>query len=81
MKDTSIPANKFILQCNYADSSGVRNGGLERISHNAWYNAVIDGEYKLRTPPQLFATNQLVHHNNINLNEDGTIDGLNAEGK
>lgn len=81
MKDTSIPANKFILQCNYADSSGVRNGGLERISHNAWYNAVIDGEYKLRTPPQLFATNQLVHHNNINLNEDGTIDGLNSEGK
>jgi hypothetical protein len=24
----SIPANKFVLQANYADSSGVHNGGL-----------------------------------------------------
>jgi hypothetical protein len=28
MKDTSIPSNKFVLQANYADSSGVHNGGL-----------------------------------------------------
>jgi hypothetical protein len=31
MKSDSIPANKFVLQANYADSSGVHNGGLERL--------------------------------------------------
>ena len=77
MKDTSIPANKFILQANYADSSGVHNGGLERLIQNTWFNALIDGEYKLRTCPQLFSTNQLIHHNNVSLNEDGTVDGYN----
>ena len=77
MKDTSIPANKFVLQANYADSSGVHNGGLERLIQDTWYNALIDGEYKLRTSPQLFSTNQLVHHNKALLNEDGTVDGYN----
>jgi hypothetical protein len=27
----SIPCNKFVLQANYADSSGVHNGGIERL--------------------------------------------------
>jgi hypothetical protein len=31
MKDSSIPANKFVLQANYADSSGVHNGTLQRL--------------------------------------------------
>jgi len=31
MKDNSIPSNKFVFQANYADSSGVHNGGLERL--------------------------------------------------
>ena len=31
MKNSSIPANKFVLQANYADSSGVHNGGLLRL--------------------------------------------------
>jgi len=31
MKNNSIPANKFVLQANYADSSGVHNGGLLRL--------------------------------------------------
>ena len=44
MKDTSIPANKFILQANYADSSGVLNGGLQRLINKTWFDAVIDGE-------------------------------------
>lgn len=56
MKNTSIPSNKFVLQANYADSSGVHNGGLLRLIQQAWYNAKIDGLYKLRTEPQLFAT-------------------------
>ena len=81
MKDTSIPATKFILQANYADSSGVHNGGLERLIQDTWFNALIDGEYKLRTEPQLFSTNQIVHHNNVLLNEDGTIDGKNISNK
>lgn len=71
----SIPSNKFVLQANYADSSGVHNGGLQRLIQETWFNAVIDGEYKLRTAPQLFATNQLVHHNNENLHETGWVEG------
>lgn len=56
----SIPANKFVLQANYADSSGVHNGGFERLIQETWYKAVIDGEYKLRTQPQLFTSNQTI---------------------
>ena len=56
MKDDSIPANKFVLQANYADSSGVHNGGLERLINDTWYNAQINGKYLLRTEPQLVAS-------------------------
>lgn len=81
MKDTSIPANKFILQANYADSSGVHNGGLERLIQDTWFNAKIDGEYKLRTLPQLFTTNQVVTHTDSNLNDvSSRVDGLNEAG-
>ena len=31
MKDDAIPANKFVLQANYADSSGTHNGGFLRL--------------------------------------------------
>jgi len=54
MKNDSIPANKFVLQANYADSSGVHNGGLLRLIQDSWYNARIQGvsdPYKLRTLP------------------------------
>lgn len=61
-----IPVKKWVLQANYADSSGAHNGSLLRLINDTWYNAQVDGQYKLRTPPQLFTTNQLV---------DGTIDG------
>ena len=67
----SIPANKFVLQANYADSSGVHNGSLQRLMQVSWFNAQIDNEYKLRTEPQLFSTSQLVHHNDENLGETG----------
>lgn len=78
----SIPANKFVLQANYADSSGVHNGSLERLIQYTWFNARIDGEYKLRTAPQLFTTSEIVHHNDQQLHEDGTIDGYsNVAGK
>lgn len=68
----SIPANKFVLQANYADSSGVHNGGLQRLIQETWFNAQIDGEFKLRTEPQLFSTSQVVHHNDTTIGEDGT---------
>ena len=56
MKNTSIPANKFVLQANYADSSGVHNGGLLRLIQSSWYNAKVNGKYVLRTEPQLFSS-------------------------
>lgn len=60
MKDDSIPSKKWVLQANYADSSGVHNGGIQRLIQDTWYNAVIDGEYKLRTEPQLVASSKQV---------------------
>ena len=63
MKDNSIPANKFVLQANYSDSSGVHNGSLQRLINETWYNAKINGEYKLRTLPQLFSSNQTITRN------------------
>lgn len=71
MKKGAIPSNKFVLQANYADSSGANNGTMERLIHDTWYNAVIDGEYKLRTAPQLFSTGTVINHNDENLNETG----------
>lgn len=75
MKTGAIPANKFVLQANYADSSGVHNGGIERLIQDCWYNAVIDGQYKLRTAPQLFASNKTIVHDDSNLNETGWVEG------
>lgn len=78
----SIPSNKFVLQANYADSSGVHNGSLLRLIQKTWFNAKIDGEYKLRTAPQLFTTNQLIHHNDANLGEDGSwVEGYGENNK
>jgi hypothetical protein len=38
---------------------------------NTWYNAIVDGERKLRTEPQLFSTNETATLS------DGTIMGRN----
>lgn len=79
MKNGAIPANKFVLQANYADSSGTHNGSLLRLIQNTWYNATFgsNNEFKLRTAPQLFASGYIVTHNNVNLGEDGSwVDGL-----
>ncbi len=86
MKDHSIPSNKFILQANYSDSSGVHNGGLQRLINDSWYNAIIDKEYKLRSLPQLFASNTTVSptdnnlHTELDPNKDLTT-GRNGDGK
>ena len=83
MKTGAIPSNKFVLQANYADSSGVHNGGLERLIQDCWYNAEIDGQYRLRTEPQLFASGETIIHNDSNLNDTGWVEGNgeNVEGK
>jgi len=39
MKSGAIPSNKFVLQANYADSSGAHNGSLLRLIQDTWYNA------------------------------------------
>lgn len=72
MKNGAIPSNKFVLQANYADSSGAHNGSLLRLIQDTWYNASFNGEYKLRTAPQLFTSGAKITHNNPNLNEDGS---------
>lgn len=83
---SSIPANKFILQANYADSSGVHNGGLLRLIQKTWFDAKLRGvgdsaeEYKLRTAPQLFSTRQVVHHKDTNLGEDEWTSGYGVNG-
>lgn len=70
-KNGAIPANKFVLQANYADSSGANNGAIQRLLQKTWYDAVIDGEHKLRTSPQLFASGETVSHQDANLGETG----------
>lgn len=81
MKEGAIPSNKFVLQANYADSSGAHNGAILRLIQDTWYNANFgttqNPEYKLRTAPQLFASGAKISHNDLDLNEDGTwIEGL-----
>lgn len=74
MKPGAIPANKFVLQANYADSSGTHNGALLRLIQDTWYNAnfgtVENPIYRLRTAPQLFASGYTLTHNNAYLHED-----------
>lgn len=81
MKNSAIPANKFVLQANYADSSGANNGAMERLIQDTWFKAQIDGEYKLRTAPQLFASGQIVHHNDANLGETGDAEWIEGYGE
>ena len=84
MKTNSIPANKFVLQANYADSSGTHNGGFLRLIQDIWYNSQIDGEYKLRTQPQLFSSNQTISvqlGDSMTEEESNLFRGMNSNGK
>ena len=84
-KTGSIPANKFVLQANYADSSGVHNGGLLRLIQDTWYNANFGTRenpiYRLRTAPQLFASGYTVTHDDEDLHETGWVEGLGSGAK
>lgn len=84
MKNNAIPSNKFVLQANYADSSGTHNGGFLRLIQDIWYNSQIDGEYKLRTQPQLFSSNQKISvqvGDNMTETESNLFRGMNDQGK
>lgn len=73
MKTGAIPSNKFVLQANYADSSGTHNGSLLRLINDTWYNAQdSEGRHILRTAPQLFASGEILTHDDEDLHEDGT---------
>lgn len=79
MKVGSIPANKFVLQANYADSSGAHNGSLLRLIQDTWYNATFgnDKQSKLRTAPQLFASGARITHDDSRIREYGTwVEGV-----
>lgn len=78
MKTGAIPANKFVLQANYADSSGTHNGALLRLIQDSWYNAVdSQGRHILRTAPQLFVSGEILVHDDEDLHDDGTwIEGV-----
>ena len=84
MKTNAIPSNKFVLQANYADSSGTHNGGFLRLIQDIWYNSQIDGEYKLRTQPQLFTSNQVISAqvgDEMTTTESNLFRGMNESGK
>lgn len=52
------PVNCWCLKADYAESSGTHNTGIARLWNDAMKNAVIDGEYKLRTAAQLAAASE-----------------------
>jgi hypothetical protein len=85
MKQGAIPANKFVLQANYADSSGVHNGSILQIINDTWYNAVFtvngQSQHLLRTDPQLFASGEIAQLNPGVANREEVVLGKNSEGK
>lgn len=81
-----IPANKWVLQSNFADSSCCHNATFMRKIQDLWYNAefMTNGkiEYKLRTPPQLFTSNQTITPLDNGQESDTQYNhGYNASGK
>ncbi len=51
-KEGAQPVDCWCLKADYAESSGTHNTGVARIWNDVMKNAVIDGEYKLRTKAQ-----------------------------
>lgn len=51
-KDGAQPVKTFCFKADYAESSGTHNTGIARLWNKVMYNAIIDGEYKLRTNAQ-----------------------------
>lgn len=84
--DGAIPANKWVLQSNFADSSCAHNGTFLRKWHDLCYAATFkegsNTEYKLRTPPQLFTSGQTITPLDQGQSSDTYLQhGYNDEGK
>lgn len=56
-KQDAQPVDCWCMKADYAESSGTHNTGVARIWNDVLKNAVIDGEYKLRTQAQKAAIN------------------------
>lgn len=55
--DINAAQKKFTIKADYMDSSMSRNSSIARLWNDAMYNAQINGEYKLRTAPQVYQEN------------------------
>ena len=54
-KPGAQPVDCWCFKADYAESSGTHNTGIARLWGKVMYDAVIDGEYKLRTNAQKIA--------------------------
>ena len=70
-KDNAQPVDVWCLKADYAESSGTHNTGIARLWNKVMYDAVIDGEYKLRTKAQVTALS-----NNYKYDVRTTVDGF-----
>ena len=70
-KDNAQPVDVWCLKADYAESSGTHNTGIARLWNKVMYDAVIDGEHKLRTNAQVTAL-----ANNYNYDVRTTVDGF-----
>lgn len=84
--DGAIPANKWVLQSNFADSSCAHNGTFLRKWHSLTYNAKFKvgnkEEFKLRTPQQLFTSGETITPEDNGQSSDTLLaHGYNSERK
>lgn len=70
-KDNAQPVDVWCLKADYAESSGTHNTGIARLWNKVMYDAVIDGEHKLRTNAQVTAL-----ANDYNYDVRTTVDGF-----
>lgn len=70
-KDNAQPVDVWCIKADYAESSGTHNTGIARLWNKVMYDAVIDGEHKLRTKAQVAALS-----NNYNYDVRTTVDGF-----
>lgn len=70
-KDNAQPVDVWCMKADYAESSGTHNTGIARLWNKVMYDAVIDGEHKLRTKAQVAALN-----NNYKYDVRTTVDGF-----
>lgn len=70
-KDGAQPVKTWCLKADYAESSGTHNTGVARLWNKVMYNAIIDGEYKLRTNAQKAAL-----ENDYQYDVRTTVDGF-----